>query len=105
MASLLISVLDRKLAPTVGTLLRTLVRLCVKTINPSCNVAVQVLFDCRYDDYDYDDDDDDDGDDDDHDDGNESGGGRHWSSLSSLSTEDPDPSEEDCDNDIGSRRQ
>ena len=70
MASLLISVLDRKLAPTVGPLLRTLVRLCFEPIDPSRNVAVRVSFDWRC--YDYDDDNDDD--DDDHDDVNESGG-------------------------------
>ena len=71
MASLLISVLDRKVDPTVGPLLCTLVRLCVDPIDPSCDVAVQVLFDWRC--YDYDDDDNDN--DDDHDDGNKSGEG------------------------------
>ena len=79
MAYLLILVLERKLAPTVGPLLRTLARLCVNPINPSRDVAVWVLFDCRCNDVDDDDDvenddDDDDDDDDDHDDGNESGG-------------------------------
>ena len=101
MASLLISVLDRNMAPTVGPLLCTLVRLCVDPIDPSRDVAVRVSFDLRYDEYDNGDDDDDD----DHDDGNESGGGRHRSLLSSLSTEDPDPSEEDRDNDTGIQRQ
>ena len=103
MASLLISVLDRKLAPTVGHILCTLVRLCVDPIDPSRNVSVQVSFDWRYNDYDYDDDIDDD--ENDHDDRNESGRGGHWSSLLSSSTEDPYPAEEDRDNDIGSRRQ
>ena len=69
MASLLISVLDRKLAPTVGPLLHTLVRLCVDPIDPSRDVAVRVLFDWRC--YDYDDDNDDNNDN--HDDGNEWG--------------------------------
>ena len=101
MASLLISVLDRKLVPTVGPLLRTLVSICVNPIDPSRDVAVWVSFDWRCNDYDTDDDENDD----DHDDGNESGGDSHRSSPSSSSTEDPDPAEEDRDNDIGSRRQ
>ena len=82
MASLLISVLDRKLDPTVGPLLCTLVRLCVDPINPSRNVNVWVSFDWKCDNYDNDNDNDDD--DDDHDDRNESGGGRHQLSSSSL---------------------
>ena len=69
MASLLILVLDRKLAPTVGPLSRTLVRLFVDPIDPSRDVAVRVSFDWRCNDCDDDDDDDDD-----HDDGKESGG-------------------------------
>ena len=76
MASLLISVLDRNLAPTVGPLLHTLVRLCVDPIDPSRDVAVQVSFYWSF--YDYEDDDDD-NDEDDHDDQNESEGGTHWS--------------------------
>ena len=76
MASLLISVLDRNMAPTVGPLLRTLVRLCVDPIDPSRDVAVQVSFDWRC--YDYEDDDDD-NDDNYHDDRNESERGTHWS--------------------------
>ena len=48
--SLCRSVLDRKLAPTVVPLLRTLVRLCVDPIDPSHDVSVRVSFGCRYDD-------------------------------------------------------
>ena len=62
MASLLISVLDRKLDPIVEPLLCTLVRLCVDPIYPIRNVADN---------------------DNDHDDGNESGGERNRSSSSS----------------------
>ena len=83
------SVLDRKLDPTVGPLLRTLVRLCVDPIDPIRDVAIRVLFDFRCDDdadTDADADDDDDDNDDDHDNGNESGGGRHRPLSSSSST-------------------
>ena len=81
MPSLLISVLDRKVDPTVGPLLCTLVRLCVDPIYPSRDVAVRVSFDWRCND--YDDGNEDDDNDNDHDDGNESGGGRNRSSSSS----------------------
>ena len=49
MASLLILVLNIKLAPTVGLLLHTLVRICVDMIDPRRDIAVRVFFDWRCD--------------------------------------------------------
>ena len=54
MASLLVSVLGRKMVPTDGPLLRTLVKLCIKPIGPRPNAVVWVSFNWRFHDNDND---------------------------------------------------